>query len=159
MEESLKYSGVLIVALLVGIVCALPIFTLGLAVPMYAVWPLALCFGALLAAISAAWMGTFLAADRTQSRMLLIIGVAELIAIALAGVIVAIPLLSERGVDVLAASMGTVGIGASWATWRYRRSERHALRDIVLAVGLIVLMVSVVVWVVQITCSAGGCVA
>lgn len=159
MGKPLRYLGVSIVALLVGTVCAFPVFILGLAVPMYAVWPLALCFGALLAAISAGWMGTLFATDRTQSRMLLIIAVAELTAIVLAGVIVAIPMLSERGIDVLATSMGLVAVGASWVTWRYRRSERHALRDAAVAVGLVILMVLIVMWVVQFTCSTGVCVA
>lgn len=60
----------------------LPVLTMGLVVPMHVVGPLALVMGALSAALGAVWVANLFVGDR--SRLLLVVGVAEVSAVSLA---------------------------------------------------------------------------
>jgi len=159
MGALVRYLGVWLASLIAGFVCALPVFFLGLAVPMYVIWPLTLASGALFAAMCASWLGTLLASDHTQSRMLVIVIVAEVVAVALTAVIVKIPAISARGVDVLVVSMAAIALGTTWATRHFREPRSNLGRYAWITVFLLVIMVLVVYGVVRLTCSTLGCVA
>ena len=70
-----RYPVVAVVAALAGMLGAVPVAPVGLVVPMYIVWPLALGVAALLAAVAASWTGNLLMTGR--SCLLAVVGVTE----------------------------------------------------------------------------------
>ena len=66
MRSILWRTGVAVVALIGGFVGGYVILPWGLVTPHLVVWPLALGFGALLAALGTGWTSTLLAPDREE---------------------------------------------------------------------------------------------
>ncbi len=150
MKEFLKRSGILIVTLLgvnIGVMLVLPF---GLVVAEFVIWPLALVIGALFAAIAAGWAGNLLAPGR--SRFLPIAGVSEVtaavVAVLLAAIFVLIlPLFPQNGFIfgspsfLLGLGVIFIAMGASWAAWHFRSTERDPARDAAITLGLMVLAI------------------
>lgn len=80
MEATVRYLvrviGLLLSAV-AGVLAALPVYVMGLAVPMVLVWPLTLGAVALAAALVASLFGNLANRDGTRSRQLVVIGVVE----------------------------------------------------------------------------------
>ncbi len=91
----------------------------GLVTPLLVVWPLALGFGALLAALGASWTGTLLSPDGTSTRLARVVLTSEVAAVALAFAFsvlqIPVPLIS-----LLAFAAGVIALVASWSAWRFR---------------------------------------
>jgi hypothetical protein len=149
----------LIVALLSGTVLALFIFLFGLIVPEAIIFPLTFGIGAIFAAIGASWVGNRLATERTRSRLLPIVGISETTAVVVAVGLLALMLnhlptpgfVIERSgmapgriVDVV-LGMVFIALSASWATWRFRSSERRTGRDAAIMLGLVGLSILIFV--------------
>ncbi len=151
---------------------------LGLAVPERAVWPLAIGFGTLLAALAAAWTANLLDPARAQSRLLAIVGLAEGTAIAVMLVGFVLPWLvglpdlfmlivgatgalglGETYLVAIGVLMAAVGITVSFMTTRLRSPARSLRRDLALSLGLLALGVLVVIGGVTVACSVTSCVA
>ena len=79
-------AGVAVVALVGGFIGGYVILPWGLVTPLFVVWPLALGFGALLAALGASWTGTLLSPDGTRTRLLRVVLASEVVAAALKSV-------------------------------------------------------------------------
>ncbi len=127
---------------MLGLVVVLP---LGLIVSEWLIFPLGLVIAALLAALSAGWTGTFLARDRTQTRLVPVIGVTVLVGSGLA-------LLFLMGVRVGLASFGplivpvaffslVLTLSATFATWRFRTSQQGRSQAVKLTIMLLLLAV------------------
>lgn len=112
-------GGVPVVALIGGFVGGYVILPWGLVTPLFIVWPLALGFGALLAALGAGWTGTLLAPDRTRSHLSRIIFASEVAAVALALTFSITPILAPL-IFLFAFGAGVIALVASWAAWRFR---------------------------------------
>lgn len=92
------------VACLVGTV---PAAALGLSVPGEVSLPLATGLGALLAALAAGWAGDFLARDGSRTRLLAVVGVAEVAVALLLALRLGVPLLERL---VAMAGLTLVGL-------------------------------------------------
>jgi hypothetical protein len=93
-----------------------------LVTPLFVVWPLALGFGALLAALGASWTGTLLAPDGTRTRLLRVVLASEVVAGALALAFSILPVPIPLNL-LLASGAGAIALAASLATWRFRGEE------------------------------------
>lgn len=118
-----------VAALLGGLAGSVPILPLGLYVPGYTVWPLALGSGALFAALCGSWAGTLFAPDHTRSRLLYVIGISEALAV-ITGLLSLVPLLVPSLIPfgfsiimVLGVCIGVVVLGVSLASIRSRASR------------------------------------
>ena len=139
-----------------GLVLILP---LGLAGIEWVVFPLALAVGALLAALAAGWVGTWLAGDGTRTRLAPVVVVTEATGLALALVVLGSTAL--RG-TLLGPVIGVAGVGslvlataASAATWAVRRPAAAPGRDLTLTLALLALAVVGVPAVVALASLAG----
>ena len=79
-------AGVVVGAALC-LVSGLPVLAMGLVVPVYVVWPLALLSGVLLAAVGASWVGNLF--TRNRSCLIFVVGVAGASAVVLSGLTLA----------------------------------------------------------------------
>lgn len=77
MWRVLSMLAIVIAALAGGVVGFLPVFVMGLGVPLFVVGPLAIGTGALVASLTAGWVGNLAAPRRTRSRLLAIFAVSE----------------------------------------------------------------------------------
>ena len=79
----LRYAAVFIAAFVGGVVGFLPVYVMGLVVPLLVVGPLALLAASVMATLLACWIANFMAPDGSRSRLLGVFG-ASVIAIVLA---------------------------------------------------------------------------
>ena len=131
--------GVPVAALLGGYVGGIVILPWGLVTPLFVVWPLALGFGALLAALGAGWVGTLLSPDGTRTRLSRVVLVSIAAAAILAFVFALTPMLAPL-IYFLALAVGVIALVASLSAWRFRE---HGGR-IGLEGGLILILASAV---------------
>ena len=177
-QSALSVFGIFLTATVAGTVGATLIAPQGLAVPERAVWPLAIGFGTLLAALAAGWTANLLDPARAHSRLLAIAGLAEGIAaagilvgfvlpwlvgfadlfVAISAVIAAFGVGTSRFLVILVL-MAAIGIGVSYATGRLRSPARSLRRELALSLGLLALGVLVLIAGVTLTCSVTSCVA
>jgi hypothetical protein len=136
-----------LVALISGFISMVFVLPLGLVVPPFIIFPLALGVIALLSAIGAGWAGNLFASDQSYSRLLPVIGLTEIIAVGLA-VVLGIILMLGGPVGPLIITFGLsttiIALAATVATWRYRSAKRDLARDGLMTGGLIVLSVLIV---------------
>ena len=125
-------------------------------------YPLAFATVALLAALSAGWLGTLLSPDRARSRLLAIVGVTELVAAVALVVAVLLRLsplartaLFNRNISTLLFAVIVVSASASTATWRLRTTAGSAGGDAWLTLGLLALAVLVLVGTVTVAALLG----
>ncbi len=146
-----RLAQLLLVALICGVaadvVLVLP-FTLS-SQPSR-MWFAAIGIGALFAAITAGWVGTLAASDRTRSRLLVVVATSEAAAafVAVIGFLVlreAVPrssvLLPLLSILFFVVAMAIVALVAGWAALRFRNPRRHLAPDILATIGLLGLMV------------------
>jgi hypothetical protein len=148
MKEFLLRSCALVAALLGGTIGGMLVLPLGLIVYEFILWPLTLGFGALLAAICASWVGTFLAPDATRSRLLPVVAVSEVTAAVVALCLVAVGVLVRPRFPAVGAMLGppafllglcmvVIALSASWAAWRFRGPGRRSGRDALITLVLL----------------------
>jgi hypothetical protein len=127
---------------IIGLVLVLP---LGLIVAEWLIFPLALVIAALLTALSAGWAGTFLARDQTQTRLLLVIGVTEAMAVGMALIFLITVRLGMASFGPLIVPAVTFSLiltlSASIATWRFRNPKQSRSSEVKLTVTLLMLAV------------------
>uniref|UniRef100_A0A831X6C0 Uncharacterized protein n=1 Tax=Thermorudis peleae TaxID=1382356 RepID=A0A831X6C0_9BACT len=176
--RAISIAGMVASATVAGIAGATLVAPLALAVPERAVWPLAIGFGTLLAALAAAWAANLLDPARARSRLPAIVGLAEGTAVAVIVVGFVLPWLvgisdlftliasvtgalgfGETALLAIVVLMAAIGIVASLMTARLRSPSRSLRRDLALSLGLLALGVLVVVGGVTVTCSLTSCVA
>jgi hypothetical protein len=125
-----------------GLLLVLP---LGLVVIEWVIFPLALAVGALLAALAAGWVGTWLARDGTRTRLVAAVAASEAAGLVLALVVLGVPAFRQAllgpviRITVVAALV--LAIVASTATLTYRRPRGEARRDLALTLVLLALAV------------------
>lgn len=143
------------VAALVACVCGLfPVSALGLSVPGSAVVPLAMCSGALLAALAATWVGSPLLVEKgSRSRLLPVVGVTEVAAVVLAGILLAVVQLRIPLIAPLLASGVIIAVTATFAARRLRTSHVHVKRDVGVSLTLVAVGVLVVAGGVPVLCA------
>lgn len=128
--QPLFLIGTLIAAWLGSIIGLFLVLPLGLIVVEWLIFPLALAVAALLAALSAGWAGTFLARDQTQTRLLPVIGVTEVVAVGTALIFLMMVRLGAANFGpliipaVIFSLILTLTAGA--ATWRLRAPKQAA---------------------------------
>ncbi len=134
-----------LVGALIGLLVVLPF---ALLFSELIVYPLAAGFGALLAALAAGWAANAGALDRSTTRLLPVVGVAEACAVLVAGVMLTSFALSvwsrPRVFDVLpivlaGAGSAVLGAAATGAALRNRSGERRLGRDLRLTLLLLAL--------------------
>jgi hypothetical protein len=115
-------------------------------------WFAAFAIGALFTALAAGWVGTLRASDRTRSRLLIVVGTSEAIALAVAvvgflvlrsAVLGSSALLPVLSVLFFGLGMLVVALAGSWAALRFRSPRRRLAPDILATLGLLGLMVVV----------------
>jgi hypothetical protein len=115
-------------------------------------WFAAFGIGALFAALVAGWIGTLIASDLTRSRLLIVVGTSEAVALVVAvvgflvlrrAVLLSSALLPVLSLLFLALGMLAVALVGSWAALRFRNSRRGLAPDILATLGLLGLMVVV----------------
>lgn len=177
-QNTLSILGAFLVATAAGTVSATLVAPLGLAVPELTIWPRAIGFGTLLAALAAGWTANPLDPAGAQSRLPAIVGVSEVIAVAVVLVGFVLPWLAGLpdlfvaiGAVIEASGVGTsrflvilvlmaaIAIGVSNATAWLRSPARSLRRDLTLSLGLLALGVLAVIAGVIVTCSVTSCVA
>lgn len=145
-----------------GTLAALPVFVMGLVVPMTVIWPLTLGVAALAAALGAGWAGNLLARDGTWSRLPRILVAAETTAAVLL-VVSAIPFVvrvpgvllpSGPAIYGIALTAAVISLVATVAMLRYRSAEGRPWRDVLLTLALLMLVApAVCATVVLLSCS------
>lgn len=156
----MRSSVTWLVALLACLVTVVPTASLGLAVPLEIIIPLAMMFGALSSAIAASWAANFRVEDESRSRLLAVVGWTEVVAALLAGVFVSLILLGvfDFGlIYVLVAFTGIAACCATVASLRLRTTSGTVRRDATVSLGLVVVGTLVLFGVLLVTCSTGGC--
>jgi hypothetical protein len=137
--------GTLIAAWLGSIIGLFLVLPLGLIVVEWLIFPLALAVAGLLAALSAGWAGTFLARDQTQTRLLPVIGITEIVAIAVALIFIAMVRLGAAnfGPLIIPAMIFSLilTLTAGAATWRLRDPKQAPGSQVKLTVTLLLLAV------------------
>ncbi|MCP4537884.1 MAG: hypothetical protein GY832_12135 [Chloroflexi bacterium] len=132
-----------ILSLIVGGALCVFLLPLGLMVPLFILFPLLLGVVALLSSLIAAWISAPLVANQSYSRLLPVVGIAEITAACLAVVLllffklvgqVLLPIILLFGVFTL-----IIVSSANWATWRYRSTERALTKDILVTAGMVAL--------------------
>ena len=111
--------GVPVAAVVGGYVGGIVVLPWGLVTPLFIVWPLALGFGALLAALGAGWAGTLLSPDGTRTRLTRVVFASVATAAALAFVFALTPIFVPL-IYLLAFAVGFVALAASLSAWRLR---------------------------------------
>jgi hypothetical protein len=103
---------VFIAAMVVGMIGALPVVSLGLFVP-YVSWPLGLLVGALLAGIGASWAANLLTPDRSRSdlRAIAAMSAAIGIAVGIASMVITLQALFPNLFTALLFSMVVIAVG------------------------------------------------
>jgi hypothetical protein len=117
-------AGVPVVALAGGLLGGYVILPWGLVTPLFVVWPLALGFGALLAALGASWTGTMVSPDGTRTCLSKVLLASEVVAAALALAFSILPIFVPL-IFVLASGAGAIALVASLTTWRFRGRGGH----------------------------------
>jgi len=116
------------------------ILSWGLVTPFFVVWPITVGSAALVSALGAGWVGTFVATDGTRSRLLGVVGVSEVAAGVLAVAFLLVPL--PPGF-LLLGTVVVIALTSSWSTWRFRgpgeRIGREVAAVLILATAVLVL--------------------
>ena len=142
MREFLLRAASLVAALVCGTVAGVLVLPFGLVVVAYVMLPLMFGIAALFAALGASWVGILVSPDGSSSRILPVVCVSEVTA----GVMVIlflIPAVEESmfrylgsPAMVLVAITVLMGLGASWAAWRFRSPGRRIRKDALMTLGL-----------------------
>jgi hypothetical protein len=142
MREFLLRATSLVAATVCGTVAGMLVVPFGLVVVEFIILPLMFGIAALFAALGASWVGILISPDDSSSRILPVVCVSE----ATAGVMVVlflIPAVEESmfrylgsPAMVLVAITVLIGLGASWAAWRFRRPGRRTRKDALMTLGL-----------------------
>lgn len=157
-----RFPFVFLAALLAALFGSIMVAPLGLAVPTYLIVPLALGFGALLAALAAAWVATTLADDGTGSQIAPTLGVALLATVLMGGLVAlgrfvlgdwVFPNLFAR----LLVNSAVVALAAALAALTYRDRTRRLRRDALLTVSLLGGALALMVLSIGVVCSIESC--
>ena len=143
MKSLFAWFATFIAALVVGGIGLLLVATLGLIVVEWIAFPLALVVGALLAALSAGWVGTWLAGDGSRTRLVAVIAAVEAVGLAL---VLAVLVSAAFRDALLGPIIGIVVVcslllaaTATVATWGYRRPAKPLpMGDLSLTLTLLV---------------------
>jgi hypothetical protein len=143
----------LLVAALVSIICgvgadAVLVLPYVLSSEPWRMWFAAFGIGALFAALAAGWVGTLIASDRTHSRLLIVVGISEVVATVLAvggflmlrRALLSSALFPVLPVLFLGLGMVTIVLAGSWAALCFRSPRRGLAPDILATLGLLGLM-------------------
>jgi hypothetical protein len=145
----IKLLAVALVSLICGVGAdAVLVFPYWLSVDPRRMWFAAFGIGALFAALAAGWVGTLIASDRTRSRLLVVVGISEVVAavVAVGGflmlrrALLSSALLPVLPVLYLGLGLVIVVLAGSWAALRFRSPRRDLAPDIVATLGLLGLM-------------------
>lgn len=154
-----RYLAIWSVSTATALLGMLPPAVLGLVVPGQVVLPLAMCVGAIFAAVTANFVGNRLfPPDRSRSSLLYVVGVTEAAAVAVA--VTLLVLLFTLGgpptalIFILIVCAGVVALNATVAARLLRTTEVHPRREGRVAVGLVVLGLLAVVVVPPAACYA-----
>ena len=132
-------------ALIAGGLGLLLVLPLGLVVIEWVIFPTALAVGALLGALGAGWVGTWMAGDGTRTRLGAAVAAAEAAGLALALVVLGSAAL--RGallgpvIGIAGACSLALAIAASMATMIFRHPAGGPQRDVALTLALLALAV------------------
>jgi hypothetical protein len=166
MRRFLWLLAITVAAFVGGVAGFLPVFVIGLGVPLTTVGPLAIGTGALVASLAAGWVGNLAAPQRTRSRLLAILVASEIGAILFS--LISVALWAFAKLSALPTPSRGLTAAFTWAmlfclvvfvfvvppvaTWRYRapgvgRLGYEGAAALALSVvGLIVLVLTVPVF-------------
>lgn len=154
--------GVFLVALLAGMVGAIPVFVLGLFVPGYTVLPLTVFLAGLFSALGAAWMANFLHPDRSSSDLLPIVGFTEsaaaLLVVAMFALTFGLMVVWPFPAFPLLLVVLALALAGTIASWRFRKAARSLGKDAWLTLGMVGAALLIVVVAVFATCSLTPCI-
>ena len=146
LSKPIRWLAVFIVTLVVCMAGSAPVFATSLFVQEVISYPLTLLVMGLLAALTSSWMSNLLSGESTDSRILLIVGATEIVAILLV-LLRGLFCIVQLGPNILLlATWGIVlSLSAYLAAWHFRSSEYNRRRDIVMSLVLLALAPTVVV--------------
>lgn len=126
-----------------GLLLILP---LGLVVVEWVVFPLALAVGALLAALAAGWVGTWLAGNGTRTRLAPVVAITEAVGLGLALIVLGSAALwtvlfgPVIGIAGVASLVLAIAAGTATGVWRRPATAPHGDR----AATLILILLAIV---------------
>jgi len=133
----------------IGLVLILP---LGLIAAEWVIFPMSLSIAALLAGLSAGWVGTWLAKDQTHTRLLPVIGATEIMAFSIAVIFLSSAALRTTFLGPWIVIGGVcsllLALTASGAAWRLRGPIQNAgneFRLTLVLLGLALLLVPIII--------------
>jgi hypothetical protein len=140
----------LLAAALVSLICGVGadvvlVFPYAFSSDPQRMWFAAFGIGALFAALAAGWVGTLIASDRTRSRLLVVVGISEVVATVLAvggflmlrRALLSSALLPVLPVLFLGLGMVIIVLAGSWTALRFRSPRRGLAPDIIATLGLL----------------------
>ncbi len=148
----LRYTAAFAASFMGGVVGFVPVYVMGLVVPIFVVGPLALLTGSLVATLLTSWVANLLAMDGSRSRLFVVFGISGVAAVAglllyFAGAwaVNTFDLGFGFGVDLLVYLPGAAVFSGmtTAAAWRLRspggRLGKCGVGALVLSVGVLVL--------------------
>ncbi|MGI8866524.1 MAG: hypothetical protein ACR2G1_07320 [Rubrobacteraceae bacterium] len=160
--KQLRFSAIWLAASLVCLATLVVVASLGLAVPVEIVLPLALMFGAMMSALAASWSANAWIYDGSRSRLLVIVGWTEAAAVPLTIAFTAMAFFGAPNVGlifILLSFTVTVSLCATVAALRLRSAVGNLQRDATISLMLFAAGIVTILLVLAPTCSLTGCVA
>ena len=149
-----------LVSAVVGTLVALPVFAMGLVVPITVVWPLTLAVCALAASVVAGLFGEISRSDGPGVRLPAVILVTE----AAAGVLVVVAAITSLlpywaqpswpAIYDIVAFAGALALAATVAAWRFRVVGARKWRKVAVALGVLLLAPPLAYGVLLASCAA-----
>lgn len=152
-----------VLATAAGTFAALPVYAMGLVVPMVVVWPLTLATVALVAALVASLFGNLTVRGGTRARLLVVVGVSEGTAVVLALASASTYLAPDSlpawpAIYYVVVASAASALAATAAAHRWRSASGSWRRDVLAAVALLLLTPLLVYGAIVAACTTGlGC--
>ena len=148
-----------LIAAMAGMMLVAPF---GLTVPEAVVWPLAVGFGALVAALAGGWAANAVAVDRSRSRFYAISGATEAAAVLVIIVTSVLRLTAARAVvpnlfSLIVITAAVLALIVNAVVWRYRGETSSLRRDLTTTTGLLALGIVLVITGITVTCAVTTC--
>lgn len=161
-RAALSGTLVFLAAFLASLISSILVAPFALAVPEFVVWPLAVGFGGLVAALVGAWVANGLAEGRTRSRLYAITGLSVAAAL---GVAMLVRLLGSTAIGDLFSNVfsrlvltsAVLGLVVNALVWRFRTPSARLRSELSATFGLLALGILAILLSVTITCSITDC--
>ncbi|MFC1931948.1 hypothetical protein ACFLXJ_07125 [Chloroflexota bacterium] len=148
MNRAFRWLVIFIVTLVANVVLSIPVFGTTIFVREEVSYPLTIAVMALLVALTSSWISNLLSSEHTHSRLLHVVGITEIIALALVvwpGSLVFYIGLYITKIFLLLVWGFVLSIGACLAAWHFRNPDYSRRKDIIISLILLALAPTILV--------------